>query len=51
LFNLANEPFEQHDLSGAHPDRVHHMQAALDNWLDAVEADRRQAQTTTGEQA
>jgi arylsulfatase A-like enzyme len=42
LFDLAADPFEQHDLAAAHPERVTRMSAALDRWFESVEADRRQ---------
>ena len=41
LFDLAADPFEQHDLAAAHPDRVARMTAALDGWFEEVEAERR----------
>lgn len=41
LFNLRDDPFEQHDLCALHPDRVRRMQVQLDNWFDDVEAERR----------
>jgi arylsulfatase A-like enzyme len=40
LFDLAEDPFEQHDLAAAHPERVRRMSAALDEWFESVEADR-----------
>ena len=41
LFNVADDPFEQHDLAALQPDRVRAMSAALDSWFESVEADRR----------
>jgi arylsulfatase A len=41
LFDVAQDPFEQHDLSAEHPERVRAMGAALDAWFESVEADRR----------
>jgi arylsulfatase B len=40
LFDLASDPFEQHDLSAANPERVAHMSAALEEWFEEVEAER-----------
>jgi arylsulfatase A-like enzyme len=40
LFDVAADPFEQHDLAAAQPDRVARMSAALDRWFESVEADR-----------
>jgi hypothetical protein len=40
LFDVAADPFEQHDLSAEHPERVARMSAALDDWFESVEADR-----------
>ena len=41
LFNVADDPFEQHDLAPGQPDRVRAMTAALESWFESVEADRR----------
>ena len=41
LFDLATDPFEQHDLAAAHPERTARMTAALDEWFEEVEAERR----------
>ena len=41
LFNVADDPFEQHDLAAVHPERVRAMTAALEAWFESVEADRR----------
>ena len=41
LFNLDDDPYEQHDLAAAHPERVSTMQRELENWFDDVEAERR----------
>jgi arylsulfatase A len=40
LFNVANDPFEEHDLATVHPDRTRRMTAALEAWFEEVEADR-----------
>ena len=40
LFNLREDPLEQHDLAADHPDRVTSMQSALAAWFEEVEADR-----------
>lgn len=41
LFNIAEDPYEQHDLAAQQPDRVRRMETALAAWFEAVEADRR----------
>jgi hypothetical protein len=41
LYDLEADPGETHDLAAEHPDRVARMQAALENWFERVEADRR----------
>ncbi len=41
LFNVNDDPYEQHDLAAALPDRVAKMQLALENWFDEVESERR----------
>jgi len=41
LFNLADDPGEEVDLSGRHPERRARMELELESWFDAVEADRR----------
>ncbi len=38
LFNLADDPQEQHDLSAQYPQRVSSMETALANWFTAVTA-------------
>jgi arylsulfatase A len=40
LFDLAADPFEEHDLAPAHPERTARMGAALETWFESVEADR-----------
>ena len=40
LFDLAADPFEQHDLAAEHPERVRRMSDALDRWFESVERDR-----------
>ena len=40
LFDLAADPFEEHDLAAVHPERVARMDAALETWFEDVEADR-----------
>jgi arylsulfatase A-like enzyme len=45
LFDLAADPFEQHDLAHAHPERVRRMCAALERWFESVEADRARIQS------
>jgi arylsulfatase A len=41
LFNLRNDPLEQHDLAAAMPERVAKMQGELAAWFDEVDAERR----------
>jgi hypothetical protein len=41
LFNLDEDPYEQHDLAAEHPERVGAMQRALDRWFEEVDAERR----------
>ena len=43
LFDLASDPFEQCDIAADHPERVARMNAALEGWFEAVEADRRRS--------
>jgi arylsulfatase A-like enzyme len=40
LFDVASDPFEEHDLAPAHPERTARMSAALETWFESVEADR-----------
>jgi len=40
LFDLASDPFEQHDLAAEQPERLGRMSAALDGWFVSVERDR-----------
>jgi len=40
LYNLAEDPLEQHDLANQHPARVSAMLTALETWFEAVEAER-----------
>ena len=40
LFDLAADPFEQHDVAAQHPERLERMSAALERWFESVEADR-----------
>jgi arylsulfatase A-like enzyme len=41
LFNLKDDPFEQHDLASKQPETVRKMERELDKWFESVEADRR----------
>jgi arylsulfatase B len=41
LFNLDDDPYEQHDLAAEQPDRVRAMERELDRWFEEVEAERR----------
>jgi len=40
LYNIADDPREEHDLAGEHPRRVRRMSDALETWFEQVEADR-----------
>ena len=40
LYDLGQDPGEQHNLATVHPDRVRRMLGQLDDWFDEVEADR-----------
>ena len=40
LYNIADDPQEQHDLAEADPTRAHRMLRELDTWFEQVEADR-----------
>lgn len=40
LFDLDDDPYEQHDLAAERPEVVGRMQHALDEWFASVEADR-----------
>ena len=42
LFDVETDPFEQHDLAAADPERVARMTAALDAWFEDVERERRE---------
>lgn len=42
LFNIEQDPLEQHDLATAHPRRVAKMLRELETWFEAVEAERRE---------
>jgi hypothetical protein len=41
LFHLEEDPYEQHDLAAAQPERVRAMERALDRWFGEVERERR----------
>lgn len=40
LFNVVDNPFEQHDLAAAQPERTAALLRSLETWFAAVEADR-----------
>ncbi len=44
LYNLADDPGEEHDLAETNPDRVHRMLRELETWFEQVETDRATAQ-------
>ena len=41
LYNIADDPLEEHDLAAAEPERVSSLLAELERWFESVEADRR----------
>ncbi len=41
LYNIANDPGEQHNLADDQPDRVHRLLIELETWFESVEEDRR----------
>lgn len=41
LFNLDDDPLEQHDLAADEPDRLGRLLSALEAWFEEVEAERR----------
>ena len=43
LYNLADDPGEEHDLAQTNADRVHRMLRELETWFEDVETDRRTA--------
>ena len=40
LYNLADDPGEEHNLAGQHPGRVRKMLCELETWFEAVERER-----------
>ena len=40
LYNLADDPAEEHDLASTDPDRARRMLGRLETWFESVEADR-----------
>jgi arylsulfatase A-like enzyme len=40
LFDLAADPFEEHDVAALHPERTARMNAVLETWFEDVEAER-----------
>jgi len=41
LFNIEQDPLEQHDLAASEPERVAWMLRELETWFESVEAERR----------
>ena len=41
LYNIADDPLEQHNLAESEPGRVRKMLSELETWFESVEADRR----------
>jgi arylsulfatase A-like enzyme len=48
LFNIADDPFEEHDRATAEPARVTAMAHALEGWFEAVDAERRASRADEG---
>jgi len=46
LYNLEQDPLEQHNLASEQPERVARMLCALESWFEEVEAERRSIQDT-----
>jgi arylsulfatase A-like enzyme len=42
LYNLKEDPQEEHNLADQEPDRLNRMRGDLEKWFEEVEADRRQ---------
>jgi len=40
LFNIKDDPLEEHDLAEKQPDKARNMLTELETWFEAVEADR-----------
>jgi arylsulfatase A-like enzyme len=40
LFDLQQDPFEQHNISDQHPDQLSSLKQAYDNWFDRIENQR-----------
>jgi len=40
LYNIADDPLEQHNLADVEPDRARRMLTALETWFEEVEAER-----------
>lgn len=40
LYNIDEDPLEQNDLAGKHPERVHRMKRELETWFEEVETER-----------
>jgi len=47
LYNLDDDPFEQHDLAMEEPERFRLMQQSLEQWCQDVERDRLRSQRTS----
>ena len=48
LYNIADDPLEEHDLWDEHPQRGAKLLNDLENWFDEVEAERRTIPMTNG---
>lgn len=44
LFDISQDPLEQHDLADEHPQRVRNMLDELEGWFEEVDAERRRKQ-------
>jgi arylsulfatase A len=41
LYDIASDPYEEHNLADQHPQRRRHMRVELENWFAEVNAERR----------
>ncbi len=45
LYNIAQDPSEEHNLVGEHPDLAHRLSRDLETWFEQVESERRSIPT------